>query len=434
MKWLLYHILFAVGYTLMMPKFVWRMCRRGGYRRGFMQRFGCYDAVTLGKIREKRRLWIHAVSVGEAYVAERYLRVIRERNPGLSVVFSANTSTGHSVAQSFLGDDDILIYFPVDFPWVVKRVLNRVNPLGVIFTESELWPTFIRECAKRFLPMVLINGRISDRSFPRYRFLRSFFGPVLSKISLFLVQGEVDRERLCAIGASKGAIHVVGSAKYDIGARDRESEARIISEIKKMGLGGDVIILVGGSTWPGEEAVLTRCLQSLRGEYPRLRLLLVPRHAERGNEVAAELRAMGENVLQRSSAETGAERSLDLPDILLADTTGELSAIYRMADIVFVGKSLFAHGGQNFIEPASFGKPVVVGPFTGNFPTAIREFREADAIIEVSDETELCDAIRRSLSDTGYSKGIAERGEALVASKAGVVARSVDMISGFLTF
>lgn len=430
MKWVVYNVLFAIGYTLMMPKFLWRMWRRGGYRKGFLQRIGKFDSQTLWRLKEKRRIWLHAVSVGECYVAARYLREIRDRDADGSVVFSVTTSTGHRVAQTFLGDDDVLIYFPADFPGVVKRILARVRPLAVIFTESEFWPNFVRQCKRDGIKLLLINGFVSDRSYPGYRRLKGVFGPVLRCFDLMLVQGERDRDRLVEIGASPDVIEVAATAKYDIGARNEELQKRLRAFLESVGVLGETRCVLGASTWPGEELILARVVRTLRSTFPDLRLILVPRHAERGNEVKETLTSAGFEVIQRSQfAERPPEDLTVRPDsVWMADTTGELAGYYALADIVFVGKSLKARGGQNFIEPASFGKPVLVGPNTCNFPTAIRDFREADAIIEVADEDALLAALRRLLENPRDAAALAARGYELVTSKSGVVKRSVDRL------
>ena len=216
MHWFLYNILFSVGFLLMLPRFVYRMWRRGGYRRGFMQRLGLYPRSTVGRIRDRHRVWVHAVSVGEVYVALRFIRAMREERPDLAFVLTTNTSTGHRVAQKGLHEDDVLLYNPADFPFVIRRVLNTLRPRALVLTESEIWPNMIRLTKRRGVPVFVVNGRVSASSCRGYHALRFFFRPVINCINLVLVQGEADRERLVSVGADEQRLRVMGSVKYDV--------------------------------------------------------------------------------------------------------------------------------------------------------------------------------------------------------------------------
>ena len=211
MRWFLYNVLFAIGYTLMLPKFFLRMRKRGGYRADFGQRLGRFAPEVAARLAEKPRVWIHAVSVGEANLAGAVLRELRRVAPGESFIISTTSSTGHAVCEKLAGPDDVLIYLPVDFPHIVRRALKGIDAKALVLTESEFWPNLIRACHRRDIPVILVNGRVSDRSAPRYRRLRCFFAEVFDCFAAMLVQSELDRQRLLAAGAPADRVRVAGS-------------------------------------------------------------------------------------------------------------------------------------------------------------------------------------------------------------------------------
>lgn len=431
MRWVIYNILFAVGYALILPKFLVRMWRRGGYRRNFSQRFARYSPDIVQRLGDgKKNVWIHAVSVGEIAVAFRYREELRPRMPGVRFIVTTTTSTAYALAEKRIGDGDLLLYFPCDFPGVVRRALDTLKPAALLLTESELWPNLIRTAHARGIPVILINGRISDGSYRGYRLLRAFFKPVLQVMDLLLVQTGEDRDRLSALGADSGKIRVTGTAKYDVALSGTGGGGDVWAALKPYGMTAGDLVLVGGSTWPGEETVLLKVLASLRKEFPSLKMVLVPRHAERRHEVEKELQAAGVRYARRAdTSRTGGEPPVD---VLLVDTTGELRMFYESASAIFVGKSLKEHGGQNIIEPAFLGKPVVVGPFMENFAEVTRDFLQAQAMIQVRDGEELQAAIRRFLADPALRKEYGDRARALVVEKTGSVRRSVEAMDGVL--
>jgi 3-deoxy-D-manno-octulosonic-acid transferase len=426
MVWFLYNIIFAVGYTLMLPKFLLRMVKRGGYSDGFMQRFGCYDSETMRELEGEGRMWVHAVSVGEVFVALKFMEEIRGRKESQSFVLTVTTSTGHDVAMKNMDKRDVLLYFPVDFPFVVKKVLGLIKPSVLVLTEGELWPNLIRLARDRDIPVVIINGRVSDSSYKGYKTLSFFASRLLNRMNLFLVQTETDADRLIDLGAKKESVHVLGSAKYDVVSFDEDGEGKAWSLLSACGIGRDDLVILGGSTWPGEERALLKAFDALKKEHPSLKLVLVPRHAERREEVESELREFGVTYLKRSAMDDAGDSPVD---VLLVDTTGELKNLYSCASVIFIGKSLTEHGGQNFIEPAFFGKPIIVGPNLENFPVAAQDFLSREAIVQVDDEDELCGALKRILSDSNVRAELGSKAKSVVNEMRGTVARSVDLIS-----
>ncbi len=431
MRWFLYNILFAIGYTLMLPKFIARMRKRGGYKTDFSQRLGKFSPEIAARLSEKPRIWIHAVSVGEATLAGSVLQELRRLAPQESFILSTTSSTGHAVCKKFVERDDVLIYLPIDFPHVVRRSLRIINAKALVLTESEFWPNLIRALKRKGVPILLVNGRISDRSAPRYKKLKFFFSPVLNCFSSLLVQSEIDRNRLIDAGAPAEKIKVMGSVKFDVPQLVDSARALAIQTLSSAGIDlAAHTILLGGSTWPGEELALVEAWDTVRRASPSLRLVLVPRHMERGDEVEKEVNEAGFKCLRRSRMKAGTEKTIPSADtILMADTTGELFALYTMADIVFVGKTLAPNmGGQNMIEPASFGKAVVVGPHTENFAAVMQLFRREHSILEIADSKALAKVVSDFASDQPARHELGARAMAVVDQQRGALARSAKII------
>ncbi|MCU0857505.1 MAG: 3-deoxy-D-manno-octulosonic acid transferase [Pontiellaceae bacterium] len=421
MLWLVYNLLFPVVFLCMLPKFISRMLRRGGYKKHFEQRLGIYGRGTTVRLSQGRRIWIHAVSVGELFVAFRFIEEYRKQHPEALFVVSTNTSTGHALADQKLDSRDVLIYFPVDLPWVISRVLNQMNPLKLILVECEFWPNLIRQAHRRGVPVALINGRISDSSFKGYMALRPFTRRVLEMISTICVQGRQDAERILAMGARAETVKILGSAKYDLPPPAADADAKARAVLRQLSVPDNGLILLGGSTWPGEEEALCKIYKNLRTMHPDLFLVLVPRHAERRAEVVKMLESQNFSCVLRSADATPSLR----PDVLVVDTTGELMSFYAASDVVFVGKSLCAHGGQNPIEPALFGKAVVVGPNMENFPAVMDDFRSANALRQVPDFQTLETAIAELLADPAARARLGEAARTVVESHRGVIAKMV---------
>ena len=294
MKWFIYNCLFFVVYLAMMPMFLLRMKRRGGYRARMGDRFGKYPQEVIDATKHEPRIWIHAVSVGEVQVAGQLMRAMRERDSGVRFVFSTTSSTGWRQAEGQIGPEDVLIYNPLDFVGCVKRALDVVRPEAIVLTESEIWPNFIRAAKKRGIPLYIVNARVSDRSAPRYRRLRWFFGEVLRAFSKIYAQSDLDAGRLVAAGADPATVEVTGSFKFDVAHRNPAKEVELREWI------GPGEILLGGSTWPGEDEVLLRIYSELLASHPDVKLVIAPRHFEKADAVEANIRAAGFTCVRRS--------------------------------------------------------------------------------------------------------------------------------------
>ena len=423
MIWILYNLLFVVGFTLLLPHFFWRMWKRGGYRRDFGQRLGWFSTETRAALAGGKTVWIHAVSVGELFVALRLMDALRAAKPDISFVVTTTTSTGHAIAKEKIRAPDVLLYFPVDLPMVMRRVLDVVRPKLLILVEVEFWPNLIRLCHQRGIPVTLVNGRISDSSYRGYRRLRLFTRRVLPLIRWMSMQSDRDAERIRDLGAPPSHVMVAGSAKYELGARDADAEAKAREALRQAGL-ASATVLLGGSTWAGEEAILLDLYAQLRQTIPDLALVLAPRHVERSKEVIEELERRKLHFYRRSQLPMTDQR----PDVLLIDTTGELRHFYAAADVIFIGKSLTFHGGQNLIEPAVYGKAIVVGPNMENFAAIMADFHAAQAVRQVADAQELESAIRALLADSTQRQEQGARARRLVEEKSGAIEKTVAQL------
>ncbi|MFO7870090.1 MAG: 3-deoxy-D-manno-octulosonic acid transferase [Kiritimatiellia bacterium] len=436
MLWFIYNLLFCAGYLLMLPRFIWRMCRRGGYARNFAQRLAVYSKKTLNLVRERERIWIHAVSVGEVYVALNFISEFRRLAAEKAFILTTTTSTGYKVAENKIDKRDVLLYFPVDLPGVPKKALKRLRPQALVLTEGEVWPNLIRKAKDYGIPVALINGRISGSSYRGYHALRLFFRRIFASFDLALMQTEADSRRILELGAGKAAVRTAGTAKYDVAAGGAAGADKALGVLRQAGLNPEASVIVGGSTWPGEEAALIEVYRALKGSFPDVGLVLVPRHAERSESVLREAEKLGLICVRRSFLRPGELSQTSrgaTPDILLVDTTGELQDFYACASVVFVGKSLTASGGQNIMEPAVLGKPIVTGPHLENFPVVSSDFLSAKAIVQARDTGELENAIRSLLGDAVKRTEYGRRAREIVESKRGVSRICAEAVNRLIT-
>jgi 3-deoxy-D-manno-octulosonic-acid transferase len=406
------------------------MVKRGGYGKKFLERLGIYSQDVLLKLRRNRRVWIHAVSLGEMFVALRFIEEFRAQGFPWSFVVTTTTTAGRSCAEKRLREDDVLIYLPVDFPFVVKRVFRLIQPVALLLTESEWWPNLIRVAISSNTPVITINGRISEKSLKRYRFLKPIFRRLFGGVTMFLMQSQTDAQRLIHLGAEPSKIHITGNAKYDC-VRQLSEEIDTSLLLKTCGFSSTEPIIVGGSTWHGEEEILVKIYKRLKAQFPGLRLILAPRHVERTGEITEMLSRYEVTYIRRSNIDVE-QRPDNMVEVLVVDTTGELIKFYACAWVIFVGRSLTVHGGQNVIEPAALGKPVITGPYTENFSDIVSEMIEDEAIIVIHDETELEDKIKQLLTDSELRKKYGRQARNSINKRGGSVQKSVKLISNIL--
>ena len=434
MRWILYNVVLFLAMIVTLPHYYLKMKRRGGYRKNFGDRFGRYSSETRDRLGNGGAILIHAVSVGEVGVADQFIRAMRETDPSLRFVLSTTSSTGWKEAVKRLPPEDVVIYNPLDLPCFVKRALDVIRPSAFIMVETEIWPNLIRECKKRDIPMCIINGRLSDRTAPTYRKLRFIFGPALRCIKMLQVQSALDEERYLAAGANPSSMLVTGSFKYDVARRNPEKEAMAGKLLRALDFADGHRILMGASTWAGEEKLLAECYKALRDKYADLytdlRLVLVPRHMERAAEVCEEIRSLGLKPVRKSDLDAGraAVSPLGPDDVLVVDTTGEIMGFFPYAAVCVVGRTFCSGGGQNMIEPCLCGVPTVVGPLTQNFRPVMADLLSAKAIVQVPSASSLQPELDRLFGDAKGSAALGARAEKAVLSRRGAVNRCVAAV------
>ena len=389
-----YNLLFPIVLLLLLPGFLIRMTRRGNYRHKFGQRFGIYSAGVREKIAGTNRVWVHAVSVGEVNIALKLIQSMREADPELAFVLSTTTSTGFKLAVSRKSAWLEPIYNPLDFYPVARRVVRLIRPRCLILVEAEIWPNILWEVRRMGAKAALVNARLSPRSEKRYRAARWITAPVFNQLHLLCLQEPQDTKRWKSLGLDPSKLVLTGSIKFDDSATAPRPLRDFWPVLEEIGVPKNTPILLGGSTFEGEELILAEVYKELRQSHPDLFLILVPRHHERAEMVARQLEGAGLTVMRRTQPFAEGK-----PNVLLVDTTGELAGWYLCASVVFVGKSLCAKGGQNPAEPVTAGVPVIFGPHMQNFSTLVRAFLQVDGAIEVDDAHEIRNAIESLLAN-----------------------------------
>lgn len=432
---IIYNLLFPLVVLFGGPYFIYRISRRGNWRDGFGERFGFYPEKKRQLLKSfDRPVWIHAVSVGEVIQARVIIRELRELNPDQKVVVTSNTATGIHIARKHLDDEQtVVLYTALDVLPIVRSVFNRINPSLFILIEQEIWPNHLWIAEQRKTPIWILNGRLSDRSWKRFKKLRRWLKPLLSKVTLVGLQARADEVRFAQAGFPAEGLTYHGSLKYDVSDLvDTDPELPELL-MKQVGWSGN-LILMAGSTFAGEEALMVEHYMELKEAHPELRLFIAPRHAERAASLVKELKKYDVRVVRRSQVENLREGDLD-PDVLLLDTTGELKSLYTIADVVFIGKTLRSpagKGGQNFLEPARAGKPIVVGRQVENFRALVREFLDAEAIIQVKTDDELKNAFAQLLDDGGLRARMGNNSLGLFNENLGAGRRCAEWIGGYL--
>ena len=420
---LLYNILFPVFFLLSAPYYFWKLVRRGNWRSGFGQRFGAYGGLR-ERLKGKRVLWLHAVSVGEANLAVQLVKSMQPHLKDWTVVVSTITTTGMGELERKLPTNVHRVYYPIDWLPFVKSTFRALNPAAIVLVEAEIWPNLFWQAKSTNVPVHLINARLSENSFNGYRRYAFLFKPLFRSLHAAGVHNETDAERLAELGCDRKAIIVTGNMKFDGTVTTDADTIDARALLREIGVPDEAPVFVAGSTFEGEEELLCKMLPHWRKEHPDLFLVLVPRHFERASAVLENLKPLNLRIRRRTAMNAGAEK----PDVLLVDTTGELKAFYEVATLVFVGKSLTAQGGQNPIEPAALGRPMVFGPFMQNFKPVVQSLLEAEAAIQVKDETELARQVSVLLGNPEQLAALGTAARAVVEGNKGATQRTSDLI------
>ncbi len=413
MVYLLYDICLWLVLLVPVPVYLLLSAARGKVRRGIKERLGLFDAQRFAACAGRQVLWIHAVSVGETRAAISLIKALRHDYPEAYLLLSNVTETGHAIASE-IKEIDAAIYFPVDIALVVRRVLDLVRPSQVLIVETELWPGFIHQCHRRGIPVHLVNGRISDRSYPRYMLVRRLLRPLLAQLTSMCMQSQLDAERILAMGAPPQRVVVTGNIKFDMQstiAPDVDS-ARLRDEFA---IDSGCRVLVAGSTHAGEEEQIVAVYKRLLHRHADLLLILVPRHPQRCRQVATML---AENELPwrlRSDAAV----TVGGGDVLLVDSIGEMLQFYHLADVVFVGGSLVPVGGHNILEAALVRKAVLFGPHMHNFREIAAMITKAQGCGEVRDGEDLFRLLDQLLEQPQRCRTMGEKSWQLLQDNAG---------------
>lgn len=418
---LLYNVALVAGLVLSAPWWLWRMATTDKYREGLRQRLGRVpDALRDGR----PAIWLHAVSVGEVLAVSRLLSELEQSFPGHRLLVSTTTRTGQELARQRFGAERVF-YCPLDLPWAVRAYLESLKPELLILAETEFWPNLLAGCFRRKIPVAVVNARISDRSWPRYRRLRGLWKQFLSQLALVLAQSNLDAERLRALGCGTERVSVAGNLKFDVRTAQEAEATRLLRELAR-----GLQVVVAGSTLEGEETALIAAHRSVLASRPGLVTVLAPRHPERFDFVAAVLDASGVPWVRRSAwRDKPAERLEPLRggQIVLLDTIGELASVYSLASVAVVGGSLAQAGGHNPLEPAQFGVPIVMGPHYENFRAITEDLRAQDAL-RITDKDNLWPVLDELLTDRETAEAMGERARKVFEEQAGATERSVEAI------
>ena len=418
--YLLYSALVGLALLLTSPLWLFRMLEHRKYRQGLGERFGRVP-LRLREARRRPTIWVHAVSVGEVVAVSALISELQERSPGYRFVVSTTTATGQKLARERYGAGNVF-YFPLDFAFAVRPYLRALRPVLIIVAETEFWPNFLRLARQSGARVAVVNARISDRSFPRYRRFRLLMEPVLGQVNVFLAQGEEDRRRLVEIGASEKRVRVSGNLKFDLKAA---AETPLVVSLREAANRGHAApILVCGSTVEGEEPILLEAMAAVREGFPNALMVLAPRHPERFAAVADLIAASGMQCWRRSQWN---ESQPVGGGIFLLDTIGELASTYALADVAFVGGSLVPKGGHNLLEAAQHGAATVVGPYTDNFRDVVGLFRQAGAVV-VAAAAELPQTLINLLADETRRRGLGARARQILRDNAGATARTINAL------
>ena len=421
---LLYSVLLFLYFLAVLPS---TALRRGGGAGGLRERFGRLPAaVNPGR---RPSIWVHAVSVGEALAARPLLRALRTAYPGHRLVVSTTTATGRRVARGFGGEVDAVCYAPFDFPWFVDSTLDRIAPALLLLVDTEIWPNLLRACRRRGVGAAIVNGRLSDRSYRRYRLVRCGLRRVLADVGRVCAQTEEWGRRFVAIGADPARVTVTGSLKFDAAAPPGTGATEDDGLRAAFAFARGRPVVIAASTLRGEEEPVLRAFARVREASSDALLVIAPRHPERFGEARRLAGRAGFRAVLRSELDPGRDPRAE---VVVLDTLGELGRLFDAASVVFVGGSLVPAGGHNLIEPAAFGRAVVVGPHMENFADVAREFVSRGAALQVRGADELPEALAGLMRDGERRRRLGQAALALVDANRGATRRTLDRLAELL--
>lgn len=424
---LLYNIALIVFSIFLLPWLLYRSIFKEKYRIGIRQRLGFYPQEILKKKTGKKLIWIHAVSVGEALAVKPLLTNIRVKQPEYQILISTTTLTGYKICTEKIAQkEDLVIFSPLDYYWTVKKSIKIFQPSLIMLMETELWPNFIYFSSRKGIPVLLINGRISDRSYTKYLKCRLLMRKILKHLVFLGMQSEKDAERIVQIGADRNKVEVIPSLKYETAAELAEKSFDKEANRRELSLPASTSLITGGSTHSGEESALISVYQRLKQDFPDICLLLAPRHPHRIKEIMEDLNNRGIDFNLRSKIK---DNSSEYKSVIILDTLGELTKFYAISTVAFIGKSLYGIGGQNPMEPAALGIPVIFGKNMTNFEESSNLLLSRNAGIQINNDDDLYNAIKNILENPLESAKMGERGREAILSMKGAIARLITIIS-----
>ena len=428
--YLIYNYLFLLGLFFGAPFFLFRMATTPRFRRGIGERFGFYGSLKR-RLMTRRSIWIQAASVGEVTAALPLIDLLRKSFPSEAIILTCQTATGRAIARKKLGDSVAVVLSPLDLGCVIRNLIRLTSPRILILIETEIWPGMIMTARKSGIPVVIVNGRISASSFSGYMRVNSLVRPILRLVEAFGMRSEEDAGRIRKLGAPPGRVRVTGNVKFDsLPGPDLSPAVRRELE-ERLGSAGTGLLIVGGSTFEGEDRLLYEAYRKLLPRFPDLRLLLAPRHLERIAGIKTYLSSRKQAfVLYTSLPGDGGSRKAD---VVILDTMGVLSSLYGLAAVVFIGRSLRGHGGQNPIEPAALGRPVLFGPHMENFGEIADDLVDAGGAVRIKDEADLTGRLAEILSDPERRKRMGEKARRVVESRRGASQKNLGLIKNLVT-
>jgi len=423
-----YTLAIVILAVVLSPWFLYQAIRYRKYFPNLAQRMG-YLPVSFN-LDGDESIWIHAVSVGEALTARALIADLRERYPGLKIFLSTTTLTGQQIARSRIQDVDAVFFLPFDLPPFVNRTLRIVKPRLFIMMETELWPNLLRACRRQGVKTILVNGRISSRSYPRYRLARGLFRKVLADVDRFCMQSDESARRIIDIGADPARVMVTGSLKFESLESPAAAAGRGAGRVLRFfRIPRNRPVFMAASTLKGEEGAVLSAFAAVRRVHPSALLVIAPRKPERFGEAEALARGEGFRVVRRTELPVDAEPRAD---VVVLDTLGELAHLFQIATVVFVGGSLVDQGGHNILEPAVHGKPIVFGPHMENFAEIAEAFLKQQGAVQISTPAELTATVVRLIGDPVERARLGAAARALVEANRGAKPRTLDAITNVL--
>ncbi len=412
-----------------MPFLLFAILSAQKYRSGFLQKLGFISSSILRKLSGERPVWIHAVSVGEVMATIPLVQEMKRTYPDQKIVLSTVTVTGNFTATLNAKEADAVIYFPFDYPFIVKRAIKKINPKLFITLETELWPNFLRRLKRNGISSVVISGRISNRSYRKYRGARFFFSKVLANIDAFYMQTDLDAQRVIDMGAPRDRVITVGNLKFDqcVPTLTAEEKAQLY---RTFHLDAGQRIFIAGSTHRGEEETVLEIFKTLKKRYADLILILAPRHPERFNEADNLISRHKLKSIKRTQLEQ--QKGPQHHDVILLDTIGELSKLYSIGTIIFVGGSLVPIGGHNVLEPVAYKKAVIFGPHMDNFLEIARVLKDTGGGLQVATKEEFLSQAQKLLHDDTLRDALGEKAFESIAHNQGTIEKAMEVIGKFI--